>query len=128
MDQSMDDVRDEIREHGDEIRQELSERAQELRTSVDTYVQAKPLQAVGIAFGVGYLLSGALVSRTTARLAQVGLRFAFGGALKQAIATVGPELLMQAIQPRRGGGEAAGDDSETTTSTRRTRSSHSRTR
>ena len=97
MDKSTENLSDTVGEHVEEIRQELSEKANELRETVTNFVQAKPLQSVGIAFGVGYVLSGALVSRTTARLAQLGLRFAFGGALKQLIAEVGPGLLMNAL-------------------------------
>ncbi len=97
MEKSTEQPGENIDEHVDELRQELTEKANELRETVTSFVQAKPLQSVGIAFGVGYVLSGALVSRTTARLAQIGLRFAFGGALKQLIAEVGPGLLMNAL-------------------------------
>lgn len=119
MDQGTNELHEDIAAHGEEMRQELTDRARELRATVENYTRAKPLQAVGIAFGVGYLLSGALVSRTTARLAQLGLRFAFGGALKQAIATVGPELIMQAMAPRQrsheGEDETRSSSSHTTT-------------
>jgi hypothetical protein len=115
MEKSTENLSDSVGEHVDEIRQELTEKAQELRDTVNNFVQAKPLQSVGIAFGVGYVLSGALVSRTTARLAQIGLRFAFGGALKQLIAEVGPGLLTNALSGRQ--------PMESATSRRKTRTS-----
>ena len=114
MEKSTEHPSDDVVEHADELRQELTEKANELRTTVTNFVQAKPLQSVGIAFGIGYVLSGALVSRTTARLAQIGLRFAFGGAFKQLIAEVGPELLMNAL---------SGKTQETPTPRRKTRTS-----
>ncbi|HWE28230.1 MAG TPA: DUF883 C-terminal domain-containing protein [Polyangia bacterium] len=110
-----ENLSDSVGEHVDEIRQELTEKANELRETVNNFVQAKPLQSVGIAFGVGYVLSGALVSRTTARLAQIGLRFAFGGALRQLIAEVGPGLLTSALSGQR--------PMESATSRHKTRSS-----
>ncbi len=57
---------------------------------VTNYVDAHPLASVGIAFGVGYLLSGALFSRTTLQAATLGGRFALGGFLKQLVAGIGP--------------------------------------
>lgn len=97
MDKSTENATDDIGEHVDELRHELADKANELRTTVNNFVVAKPLQSVGIAFGVGYVLSGALISRTTFRLAQLGIRLAFGGALKQLIAEVGPGLLANAL-------------------------------
>src|SRR5262249_32112731 len=41
------------------------------------FIQERPLAAVGIAFGVGYLLAGGLFSRTTGRL--LGLGWRLGG-------------------------------------------------
>lgn len=38
------------------------------------FIQERPLAAVGIAFGVGYLLAGGLFSRTTGRLLGIGWR------------------------------------------------------
>ena len=114
MDKSTEDLRENVAEHVDEIRQEVTQKVAELRETVTSFVNEKPLQSVGIAFGIGYVLSGALVSRTTARLAQIGLRFAFGGAFKQLIAEVGPELLMNAL---------SGKTQETPTPRRKTRTS-----
>ncbi len=41
------------------------------------FIQERPLAAVGVAFGVGYLLAGGLFSRTTGRL--LGLGWRLGG-------------------------------------------------
>lgn len=41
------------------------------------FIQERPLAAVGIAFGVGYLLAGGLFSRTTGKL--LGLGWRLGG-------------------------------------------------
>jgi hypothetical protein len=97
MEKSTEDLSESVGEHVDEIRQELSQKAAEIRDTVTSFVAEKPLQSVGIAFGVGYILSGALVSKTSFRLAQLGLRVAFGGALKQLLADVGPGLVMSAL-------------------------------
>ena len=53
--------------------------------------------SVGIAFGVGYLLSGALFSRTTLKAATIGGRFALGGLVKQLVAGIGPGLMAAAM-------------------------------
>ena len=95
MENTMDDVKQRVGENFDEVREELGERVQEIRDTVSNYVEAHPLHAVGIAFGVGYLLSGALFSRTTFKAASIGGRFALGGFLKQLVAGIGPGILMR---------------------------------
>ena len=97
MEKGMDDVKQRVGENLNELREELGERTQEIRETVGNYVDANPLAAVGIAFGVGYLLSGALFSRTTFKAAKVGARFAFGGVLKQLVAGIGPGMVMAAM-------------------------------
>lgn len=77
----------------DELRQQLSQRTQEVRAAVGSFVDERPLTAVGIAFGIGYLLSGALVSRLTARVIGVGGRIVLGNALR----TLAPGLLLGAL-------------------------------
>lgn len=103
MENSMDDVKQRVGENFDEVREELGERVQEIRETVTNFVDAKPLTAVGIAFGVGYLLSGALFSRTTFKAASIGGRFAVGGLIKQLVAGIGPGMIAAAL----GGGERA---------------------
>ena len=109
MEKSMDDVTKRVGENLSEIREELGERTQELRNTIGNYVDANPLAAVGIAFGVGYLLSGALFSRTTFKAAHVGARFALGGLVKQLVAGIGPGMIMAAMGGR--GGEQHEDAS-----------------
>lgn len=102
METTRDDVGNQVAENFDELRAELGDRVQEFRETVTNYVDAHPLASVGIAFGVGYLLSGALFSRTTMKVATLGGRFALGGFLKQLIAGVGPGILMAALGGERG--------------------------
>lgn len=101
-----------VAENFDEMRAELGDRVQEIRQTVTNYVDAHPLASIGIAFGVGYLLSGALLSRTTLRAASIGGRFAFGGFLKQLVAGIGPGLIAAALggqqQQHSAGDEPAG--------------------
>lgn len=100
-----------VAENFDEMRAELGDRVQEIRQTVTNYVDAHPLASIGIAFGVGYLLSGALLSRTTLRAASIGGRFAFGGFLKQLVAGIGPGLIAAALggqQQHHAGDEPAG--------------------
>ena len=88
--------RDEVRTRGESreqlfeelhaVREHVGERAAELRRTMMTMADEHPLLTVGAAFGIGYLLSGAIYSRTTARLIGVGARFLFGAMLKDAIA------------------------------------------
>jgi len=101
MENTMDDVKQRVGENFDEVREELGERVQEIRDTVTNFVEAHPLQSVGIAFGVGYLLSGALFSRTTFKVASIGGRFAPGGFLKQLVAGIGPGILMGAMSGNR---------------------------
>jgi hypothetical protein len=100
MDNSTEEVRQRIGENLNEIREELGERAQEIRETVGNYVDAHPLTAVGIAFGVGYLLSGALFSRTTFKAVHLGARFALGGLVKQLMLGIGPGMIMAAMSGR----------------------------
>jgi hypothetical protein len=108
MDKTMDDVKQRVSENFDEVREELGERVQEIRETVTNYVDAHPIAAVSMAFGVGYLLSGALFSRTTFKAASIGGRFALGGFLKQLVAGVGPGILAAALGGR---GEERGNGS-----------------
>jgi hypothetical protein len=101
MENTMDDVKQRVGENFEGVREELGERVQEIRDTVNNYVDAKPLAAVGIAFGVGYLLSGALFSRTTFKAASIGGRFAFGGLLKQLVAGIGPGMIAAVLSGNR---------------------------
>ena len=105
METTEEDVTANVVENFDELRAALGDRVQEIRDTVENYVDAHPLPSIGIAFGVGYLLSGALFSRTTFRVAKLGGRFALGGFLKQLIAGIGPGLISAALGERAPAGE-----------------------
>ncbi len=60
-----------------ELGRALSDRRQGLVEPVAEFIQERPLAAVGIAFGVGYVLAGGLFSRTTGRI--IGLGWRLGG-------------------------------------------------
>jgi hypothetical protein len=70
----------------DMLRDAVAQRAEEVRDQVTGFVNEHPYAAMGAAFGIGYLLSGALVSRTTGRLLGFGTRFLVGTLVKQMIA------------------------------------------
>jgi hypothetical protein len=110
MENTIDDVTKRVGENFEEIRDQLSERTQELRETVGNFVDEQPLAAVGIAFGVGYLLSGALFSRTTFKAASIGGKFVLGGFLKQLVGGIGPGILAAALSGR--GGEEEGKQSK----------------
>ena len=112
MENTMDDVKQRVGESFDEVREELGERVQEIRTTITNYVDAHPLAAVGMAFGVGYLLSGALFSRMTFKAATLGGRFALGGLFKQLVAGIGPGLIAAAMGGREEGRQGGDGSSE----------------
>jgi len=98
MENRADDVGNRMSENFDGIRQEVSQKTQEIRDTLHAFVEESPLRAVGIAFGLGYLLSGALVSRVTARLVGIGGRIIIGNLLRQAVAGIGPGLIVDALR------------------------------
>ncbi|MDB4971329.1 MAG: hypothetical protein JWN44_7018 [Myxococcales bacterium] len=106
MENSMDDVKKRVGENFEQIKDQLGDRTQELRETIGSFVEEQPLAAVGVAFGLGYLLSGALFSRTTFKAASMGGKFVLGGFLKQLVAGVGPGFLMAAMGR---GGEEGGE-------------------
>jgi hypothetical protein len=57
-----------------ELGRALSDRQQGIVEPVAEFIQERPLAAVGIAFGLGYILAGGLFSRTTGRLLALGWR------------------------------------------------------
>jgi hypothetical protein len=113
MEDTMDEVGARVGESFDELRRALVQRTRELRDAVTSFVDERPLQAVGLAFGVGYLLSGALLSRTTARVVGLGGRFLAGGVLRRLVAAAGPAVLLTALGVRggdRGDGRGSAGD------------------
>jgi hypothetical protein len=106
MSDSRDEVKQRVGDNFNELRAGLDERTRELRQAIGDYVDAHPLSAVGIAFGIGYLLSGALFSRATFRAVALGGRFALGGLVKQLVAGIGPGMILAAVTGRGGAVEA----------------------
>jgi len=83
------------------LREELLARTGALRETVAGFVDERPLATVAIAFAVGWLLSGALVSRTTGRFLKLGTRLFLGSLVKQAIAAGGLGALAAMVPERR---------------------------
>ncbi len=82
---SLDEATERVREDVDELRAAAFERGHLWREKFGAFVDEHPYAAVGIAFGAGYLLSGALLSRATWKAVVFGGRLLFGGVVKQAI-------------------------------------------
>lgn len=57
-----------------ELGRALSDRQQGVVEPVAEFIQERPLAALGLAFGIGYVLGGGLFSRTTGRLLAMGWR------------------------------------------------------
>ena len=79
-----------IRDDISQLRATVGRRQHEVTESVQKFVTEHPVAAVGIAFGAGYVLSGALFSRFTMRLASAGARWYLGRILRDAVSTNGP--------------------------------------
>ncbi len=60
-----------------ELRRVLNDRRQNIVEPASRFLQEQPLAAIGVAFGVGYLLGGGLFTKTTGRL--LGLGWKLGG-------------------------------------------------
>lgn len=79
-----------LRELGEQVRDDLwalretaSRRRDELLGKARAQIDEHPLAAVGIAFGAGYLLSGALLSRLTMRVVVIGARWYLARTMKE---------------------------------------------
>jgi hypothetical protein len=75
-------------ERNESVREQVGERAAELQRTILGMADEHPLLTVAGAFGVGYLLSGALYSRSSAKLLGLGARFLFGAMLKETLGSV----------------------------------------
>ena len=62
----------------DELREAAERRGEAALVELRALVDRHPLASLGVAFGTGYLLSGAILSRLTLRLAAMGARFYAG--------------------------------------------------
>src|SRR5438045_9474697 len=52
----------------------LSDKKSSIVDAVGRFVHERPVGAIGIAFGIGYVLGGGLFSRTTSRVMRIGMR------------------------------------------------------
>jgi len=66
-----------VRQGLGELGRALGDRRENIVEPVADFIQAQPLAAIGIAFGIGYVLAGGLFSRTTGRI--LGLGWRLGG-------------------------------------------------
>jgi hypothetical protein len=81
-----DEMSERVAEDVSELAHAARERSADVVRSVGAFIDEHPLASVGIAFGVGYVLSGALFSRATMRVLGLGGRVAIGGLLKTMMA------------------------------------------
>ncbi len=91
-----------MRDDFESLREAAMRRREELVGKLRRFIDDHPFAAVGIAFGVGYVLSGALLSRTTAKLLGVGVK-AYLGPMLSSMVKGG---LADVVGAGRGGGGA----------------------
>jgi ElaB/YqjD/DUF883 family membrane-anchored ribosome-binding protein len=60
-----------------ELTRALNDGRQNIVEPMSQFIQEKPLAAIGVAFGIGYVLGGGLFTKTTGRL--LGLGWRLGG-------------------------------------------------
>jgi hypothetical protein len=82
MQPTTEDAKPGVVEHVTELRHAVTEHTRAILDTLYSYVDEKPIASVAFAFGVGYVLSGALLSRATIRAIRLGARAAMAGALK----------------------------------------------
>jgi hypothetical protein len=99
---SFQEASDQLMGNLGELRDVIAERTEHIREAVTSFVQERPITSVAIGFGVGYVLSGALVSRTTGRIFGLGTRFLIGALVKQVIAGGGLGALAAMVPERVG--------------------------
>jgi hypothetical protein len=87
---TMQDVGEHMKQDFAELRAAAERRRDEVLSQVRELVDQHPLAAVGAAFGAGYLLSGALLSRMTFRLALLGARWYAGRMVRDLVQAVEP--------------------------------------
>lgn len=71
---SIGEMGDRVRDDLDALRDVFRQRSSEMYSNGRRWVGEHPLAAIGAAFGLGYVLAGGLVSKTTWRVARVGAR------------------------------------------------------
>ena len=98
---TLSEVGDRLRDDIELVRDAVRRETDDLRRSAFGFVQEHPYSAVAAAFGVGFVLSGGLFSRATAKTVSFGTRFLLGRFLKQLIAGAGAGLLFPSEMPER---------------------------
>jgi hypothetical protein len=81
---SIEEVAERVREDLWMLRDAASRRRDELYDRARGFIDQHPLAAVGAAFALGYVLSGALLSRATVRVAVLAGRLFLGRAMRAA--------------------------------------------
>lgn len=81
-----------VRSDVSDLGRALAREREDVMRSVSGFVKDRPLAALGIAFGVGYVLGGGLFSRTTGRLLGVGVRLASLALLRSLLGDVADEF------------------------------------
>lgn len=79
----------------EELGRALSDRRQGLVEPLAEFVQERPLAAIGVAFGVGYVLAGGLFSRVSGRALSLGWRLggmAFARKILSSLSEAQPEI------------------------------------
>jgi ElaB/YqjD/DUF883 family membrane-anchored ribosome-binding protein len=107
MERTRNDAHDDDRRAGEglgALADRLAQQTEELRAAIGAYVAENPFTAMAVAFGAGYVLSGALFSRTTARMVGFGGRVIFGNLLRSMVAGMVPSLLFAALGDESGNG------------------------
>jgi hypothetical protein len=79
------EMTDRVRSDLSELGHVAGEKSAELRDRLYEFVQQQPLPALGAAFAVGYLLSGALFSRATGRVVAMASRILLGRLAQQVL-------------------------------------------
>jgi len=82
---SIRDMKERVREDFDLFREAVQRETDEWRNRAYGFVREHPYQAVGAAFGVGFLLAGGLFSRFTGRTLSFGTRFLLGRMVRQLV-------------------------------------------
>jgi len=67
--------------NADEMRSELAERGEEILNRALEFARERPQAAIGIAFGVGWVLGNGVPPRLIMTAARMGFRAILGGAL-----------------------------------------------
>jgi hypothetical protein len=71
-----------------ELGRALSDRQQGIVEPMAEFIQERPLVALGMAFGIGYVLGGGLFSRTTGRVLALGWRLGGMAMMKNLVSSL----------------------------------------